>query len=53
MNARRKLNGAYFTGSLLLAALAGGLSQSWVVFALALAVLVVLNLNAGDIRLHK
>ena len=50
MSARRKLNGSYFNGSLLLAAVAGGVTQSWLVFGLALAVLVGLNLYCNEIR---
>jgi hypothetical protein len=50
MGARQKLNRGYFNGSLLLAALAGGLLHSWLAFALALAVLIALNLFAGEIR---
>ena len=50
MSARRKLNAGYFTGSLLVAAVAGGVTQSWLVFGLALAVLVGLNLYRNEIR---
>jgi len=50
MGARHKLNAAYFNGSLLLAALAGGLADSWAVFAAALALLLGLNLYLGEIR---
>ncbi len=50
MGARQKLNAGYFQGSLLLAALAGGLSSSWGVFAVALGLLIVGNVIAGDIR---
>jgi hypothetical protein len=50
MGARQKLNAAYFHGSLFLAAVVGGLAQSWPVFFVILAVLLVLNLYAGEIR---
>ena len=50
MSARHKLNAAYATGSLLLAALIGGAAQSTTVFWVALGALLVLNLVAGDIR---
>jgi hypothetical protein len=50
MSARQKLNAAYAAGSLLLTALIGGAAQSAIVFWVALGVLLVLNLVAGDIR---
>jgi hypothetical protein len=50
MSARNKLNAAYFCGSLLLAGGIGLATQSWQVFAVALAGLLVVNLLAGDIR---
>ena len=50
MGARQQLNRAFFNGSLLLAAAAGALTGSWLVFGLALAVLVAGNLYAGEIR---
>jgi hypothetical protein len=50
MSARHKLNAAYATGSLLLAALIGGAAQSVVVFVVALVALMVLDLIAGNIR---
>jgi hypothetical protein len=53
MGARQKLNGSYFLGSLLLAGLAGGLTDSWLVLVIGLAVLVGINVNNGDIRLGK
>ena len=51
--ARQKLNQIYVNGSLLLAALAGWLTQSWPVFFLALAVLLGLGLYTQEIRLGK
>jgi len=50
MGARSKLNGAFLNGSLLLAGLIGGLTESWVVFWLALAGLLMANLTSGEIR---
>jgi hypothetical protein len=41
---------SYFTGSLLLAAAGGWLAGSWVVFAVVLVGLLVLNLQANEIR---
>ncbi len=53
MSARRKLNQAFFTGSLLLAALVGLVTRSWWVFVLVLMVLLAGNLYSGDIRPPK
>jgi hypothetical protein len=53
MGARRKLNEAFFTGSLLLAGAAGALAQSWAVFFVALVVLLLGNLYLGEIRPGK
>lgn len=53
MSARRKLNAAFFNGSLFVAALIGWFVESWTVFLLALAALVVANLFTGEIRLGK
>ena len=50
MPAKEKLNAANFLGSLLVAALVGGLTNSWIVFAIALAALLIANIHAGDIR---
>jgi hypothetical protein len=50
MGARQKLNAAYFQGSLVLAAVAGWLSQSWLGFFVSLAVLLGLNLFWHEIR---
>lgn len=47
MSARKKLNAAYFTGSVVVAAIAGFGTQSWVVFLVSLALLVGGNLIAG------
>jgi hypothetical protein len=48
--AREKLNSAYAGGSVLIAALIGVLVQSWPVFLIVLAILLVLNVVAGEIR---
>jgi len=50
MGARQKLNSGYFNGALLLAALAGWLGGSWVVFVVALMALLVSSMLAHDIR---
>jgi hypothetical protein len=50
MSSRRKLNAAFFNGSLIVAAVIGLLFQSWAVFVLILVVLVIGNLVAGEIR---
>jgi hypothetical protein len=50
MRARHKLNQAYVNGSLITAAVIGGLAQSWVVFAVALVALLGLNVAARNIR---
>ena len=50
MAARAQLNRAFFNGSVLLAAAAGALTGSWLIFGLALAILVAGNLYAGEIR---
>jgi hypothetical protein len=53
MGARQKLNQSYFCGSLLVAALVGWAAQSWLVFMVALAVLVGFNLYCKEIRPAK
>ena len=50
MSARHRLNAAYAAGSLLLAALIGGVAQSATVFVIALVALLILDLIAGNIR---
>lgn len=51
--ARTKLNQAYFTGSAVLAAVVGGLCESWTAFLAALMVLVAANLFRDEIRPGK
>lgn len=53
MGARTKLNAAYFTGSLIVAGLVGGVTQSWPVFLVALATMLVSNLCLREIRLDR
>jgi hypothetical protein len=50
LNARRKLNVAYINGSIVLAALAGMLSQSMIVFVTFLVGGIVASLYLGNIR---
>jgi hypothetical protein len=50
MFAKHKLNSAHFCGAMLIAALIGGLTGSWLVFVVALAALLVAAYLAGDIR---
>ena len=50
MGARDKLNQAYITGSLIMAAVAGLITGSFVVFVVTFTVLLVLNLVGGEIR---
>ena len=53
MGARQKLNGAFAGGSLVIAAIAGFLTQSLAVFLIVAIVLIGLNFYAGDIRTGK
>jgi hypothetical protein len=53
MGARQKLNSSYFLGSLLLAGVAGSVTESWVVLVIALLILVCIKVNNGDIRPGK
>jgi hypothetical protein len=50
MGARQKLNQAFVTGSLVVAAFIGIIADSWLVFLVALAVLIGSNLYGQDIR---
>lgn len=51
LNARRRLNHGSVLGALAVAAIVGGLAQSWAVFALVAAVLIGGAVYVGDIRL--
>jgi hypothetical protein len=53
MTARRKLNSAFATGSLLLATVIGAAAQSWTVFGAALVALLAVHWISGDIRPTK
>jgi hypothetical protein len=50
LSARRKLNAAAVHGAILISALVGWLFRSWVVFLLALAVLIGTSIHSGEIR---
>jgi hypothetical protein len=50
MNARTKLNVAYLNGSLILAAAAGSLTDSWAIGVLTWGVLLGGGLATGEIR---
>ena len=50
MGARRKLNAGYTTWAVIGAVVAGLVFQSWWAFVIGLAVLIGLNVHAGDIR---
>jgi hypothetical protein len=50
MNARGKLNVAFINGAIVLAAVAGVLSQSWIVFVVFLVGGVLASLHLGNIR---
>ena len=50
MGARNDLNEAYITGSVVLAALVGGMANSWVVFVVALVVLIGTYIATKKIR---
>ena len=50
MGARNKLNVSCVNGSLIIAAIAGAVTGSWLVFGIAAAVLLAGGVIAGDIR---
>ena len=50
MNARNKLNIAYFNGSVVIAGFLGLLFRSWLLFFFALVTLIIGNLLSGGIR---
>jgi hypothetical protein len=50
LNARTKLNRAAVNGILLVAAVAGALTRSWLIFGIAVVVLSGLALHDGSIR---
>ena len=53
MGARQKLNNIYVTIALIVAALAGLLTQSTFVFCIALVLLIITNIDSGAIRPNK
>ena len=53
MGARKKLNGAFICGSLIVATVAGLITHSFAVFLIGAAVLVGLNFYTGDVRPGK
>jgi hypothetical protein len=52
MGARQKLNVSYLQGGVILAAVIGVLTNSWIVFGIALDVLIGGALHDGAIRLR-
>ncbi|MCA9088801.1 MAG: hypothetical protein KDA90_09215 [Planctomycetaceae bacterium] len=50
MGARQRLNSLYFFGALIVAAVLGGVTDSWLVFLLTAAVLTATLIHGGDIR---
>ena len=53
MSARQKLNRAFLNGILLLAAILGAAAQSWLVFTIALALLLIASVITGEIRMNR
>jgi hypothetical protein len=53
MHARGKLNVAYAAGSTVVAAVVGGATGSWALFALVLMGLLASNVALGEIRFSK
>ena len=50
LSARKKLNSAYLTGSLIIAGITGGITGSWTIFLVATTILVGVNLYNDEIR---
>jgi hypothetical protein len=50
LSAKHKLNSAHFVGALVIAGLMGGMTESWTVFSIALAGLLVADVLSGSIR---
>lgn len=50
MGAKQDLNEIYLTGSVVLAAIIGGLAQSWPVFFVALAIILAISVFTTKIR---
>lgn len=53
MGARQKLNRVSLMGDAVLAGIAGALMNSWLAFFAVLALLIGLDVHAGDIRPKK
>jgi hypothetical protein len=50
LGAKRKLNSLYFQVAVVMAGVAGLLTQSWTVFFVVLALLTAASVVSGDIR---
>jgi hypothetical protein len=50
MRTRDRLNKSFFGGSLWLATLAGVITQSWIVFVIALVIGLAINVLSREIR---
>ena len=50
MGARHKLNQTYIKAAIIFSAVIGLIAKSWVVFLVALAASIALNIYSGDIR---
>jgi hypothetical protein len=50
LTAKHKLNAAHVNGALMIAAVLGVLTQSWLVFLIAAAVLIATSIQDGSIR---
>ena len=50
MGARQRLNSFYLFAVLIVAALIGGTVQSWSLFLISAAVMILLLIHGGDIR---
>ena len=50
MGARTRLNSLYLIGVLMVAAIIGGVAQSWIVFLVVAGVLTSLLVHGADIR---
>ncbi len=50
MNARQKLNSINVSGAVFLAAVLGGVFESWAIFLITLTVLIAGAIYCGDVR---
>jgi hypothetical protein len=53
MGARHKLNEAHFLGAVLWAGVIGAVTGSWIVFFIALGILLALSIHGGAIRFGR